>query len=142
MYIHLDEGRVTDAAEAVDLPGLDDENVTGSGFELLPVHGPETATFPHELDLVVRMAMGSGTLAGPADGHGALHAPEGREVASVDCRHQGVDCCARSEEHTSELQSPCNLVCRLLLEKKKKDVLLAKKLRQYEIPHDRSEHDA
>src|SRR2546426_1598922 len=31
----------------------------------------------------------------------------------------------RSEEHTSELQSPCNLVCRLLLEKKKK-----KKIRQ------------
>src|SRR5256885_7082319 len=28
--------------------------------------------------------------------------------------------CRRSEEHTSELQSPCNLVCRLLLEKKKK----------------------
>src|SRR5256885_3586725 len=31
---------------------------------------------------------------------------------------RGVD---RSEEHTSELQSPCNLVCRLLLEKKKKN---------------------
>src|SRR5205807_9159639 len=29
---------------------------------------------------------------------------------------------ARSEEHTSELQSPCNLVCRLLLEKKKKKI--------------------
>src|SRR5256885_13121123 len=29
----------------------------------------------------------------------------------------GITC--RSEEHTSELQSPCNLVCRLLLEKKK-----------------------
>src|SRR6478735_7333279 len=29
----------------------------------------------------------------------------------------------RSEEHTSELQSPCNLVCRLLLEKKKKNKL-------------------
>src|SRR5256885_7499175 len=28
---------------------------------------------------------------------------------------------ARSEEHTSELQSPCNLVCRLLLEKKNKE---------------------
>src|SRR5256885_9880557 len=27
----------------------------------------------------------------------------------------------RSEEHTSELQSPCNLVCRLLLEKKKRN---------------------
>src|SRR2546426_4091519 len=31
---------------------------------------------------------------------------------------------ARSEEHTSELQSPCNLVCRLLLEKKKKNTTL------------------
>src|SRR2546426_4031869 len=30
----------------------------------------------------------------------------------------------RSEEHTSELQSPCNLVCRLLLEKKKKKVTI------------------
>src|SRR5256885_7731923 len=30
---------------------------------------------------------------------------------------------ARSEEHTSELQSPCNLVCRLLLEKKKNKTL-------------------
>src|SRR5256885_15204851 len=30
-------------------------------------------------------------------------------------------CGVRSEEHTSELQSPCNLVCRLLLEKKKED---------------------
>src|SRR6266850_7888706 len=29
----------------------------------------------------------------------------------------------RSEEHTSELQSPCNLVCRLLLEKKNKNLL-------------------
>src|SRR5256885_4283583 len=37
----------------------------------------------------------------------------------------GLDCfmaagAPRSEEHTSELQSPCNIVCRLLLEKKKK----------------------
>src|SRR5256885_3826109 len=31
---------------------------------------------------------------------------------------------SRSEEHTSELQSPCNLVCRLLLEKKKKCALI------------------
>src|SRR5256885_5883442 len=40
----------------------------------------------------------------------------------------------RSEEHTSELQSPCNLVCRLLLEKKKKTrclpVFLALVIRQ------------
>src|SRR5256885_7351314 len=31
----------------------------------------------------------------------------------------------RSEEHTSELQSPCNLVCRLLLEKKKKNKIIS-----------------
>src|SRR5256885_6373585 len=31
----------------------------------------------------------------------------------------GKEAVERSEEHTSELQSPCNLVCRLLLEKKK-----------------------
>src|SRR5256885_16384178 len=34
-----------------------------------------------------------------------------------------VGCGGRSEEHTSELQSPCNLVCRLLLEKKKKKII-------------------
>src|SRR2546426_4085763 len=33
---------------------------------------------------------------------------------------KGRDRKKRSEEHTSELQSPCNLVCRLLLEKKKR----------------------
>src|SRR5256885_9496386 len=33
----------------------------------------------------------------------------------------GPPAARRSEEHTSELQSPCNLVCRLLLEKKKKN---------------------
>src|SRR2546426_7807319 len=37
----------------------------------------------------------------------------------------------RSEEHTSELQSPCNLVCRLLLEKKKKHMwILLSSMRQ------------
>src|SRR2546426_9388488 len=35
-------------------------------------------------------------------------------------RGRGEALTGRSEEHTSELQSPCNLVCRLLLEKKKK----------------------
>src|SRR5258708_19463413 len=42
--------------------------------------------------------------------------------------HQAA--CERSEEHTSELQSPDHLVCRLLLEKKKKN-----KLRECSIPH-------
>src|SRR2546426_6818300 len=33
----------------------------------------------------------------------------------------------RSEEHTSELQSPCNLVCRLLLEKKNEEIVSCKR---------------
>src|SRR5256885_12796709 len=40
----------------------------------------------------------------------------------------------RSEEHTSELQSPCNLVCRLLLEKKKKQTHDASHTPSYGIP--------
>src|SRR5256885_10114759 len=46
------------------------------------------------------------------------------EVEAARDHHRGADPerrrrhVARSEEHTSELQSPCNLVCRLLLEKK------------------------
>src|SRR2546426_9198514 len=43
---------------------------------------------------------------------------------AAQVEHEAIFCIAdlhaRSEEHTSELQSPCNLVCRLLLEKKKK----------------------
>src|SRR2546426_9189356 len=45
---------------------------------------------------------------------------EGRQLGGGQLpRDVGVRA-PRSEEHTSELQSPCNLVCRLLLEKKKK----------------------
>src|SRR2546426_1917830 len=55
-------------------------------------------------------ARGSLRVAGGRDG---IH-PDGPE----GCLQRGGS--RRSEEHTSELQSPCNLVCRLLLEKKKK----------------------
>src|SRR5256885_3762847 len=47
------------------------------------------------------------------------HPLQARAGARVH-REQDPAIAARSEEHTSELQSPCNLVCRLLLEKKKK----------------------
>src|SRR5256885_12885638 len=47
--------------------------------------------------------------ANPDGLHGAYSAGPRRTMRIV----------VRSEEHTSELQSPCNLVCRLLLEKKK-----------------------
>src|SRR2546430_5753468 len=40
----------------------------------------------------------------------------------ADDQHEDEQSAARSEEHTSELQSQSNLVCRLLLEKKKKNV--------------------
>src|SRR5256885_3081158 len=45
---------------------------------------------------------------------------EARQFLFAQMRRQGVQerRGTRSEEHTSELQSPCNLVCRLLLEKK------------------------
>src|SRR5256885_12819287 len=43
-------------------------------------------------------------------------ADEKRDPCSAKARKGGTK--RRSEEHTSELQSPCNLVCRLLLEKK------------------------
>src|SRR2546429_6328719 len=41
-----------------------------------------------------------------------------RRIELGECRHQRVVLRARSEEHTSELQSRLHLVCRLLLEKK------------------------
>src|SRR2546426_7166090 len=49
-------------------------------------------------------------------------AQRGDEEAGVhvETHEPAAPCEGRSEEHTSELQSPCNLVCRLLLEKKKK----------------------
>src|SRR5256885_12597214 len=51
----------------------------------------------------------SKTLSGPA-----IAAALNQKMASIQ---------DRSEEHTSELQSPCNLVCRLLLEKKKNSII-------------------
>src|SRR2546426_9004856 len=44
----------------------------------------------------------------------------GRGCLRRRCPVRALQVGLRSEEHTSELQSPCNLVCRLLLEKKKK----------------------
>src|SRR5256885_3754542 len=48
----------------------------------------------------------------------------------------------RSEEHTSELQSPCNLVCRLLLEKKKKTnrTIISENIVRYNTRHEAQRH--
>src|SRR6476646_7444580 len=57
MDIQLNERLVADALEAVNLAGLDDEDVTRAGLELLAIHCVESATSLNELDLVVRMPM-------------------------------------------------------------------------------------
>src|SRR5258708_25015939 len=64
-------------------------------------------------------------LSSGADDHryvpGRLVAGDGaRRLVSVRAGHDDIHQNERSEEHTSELQSPDHLVCRLLLEKKKK----------------------
>src|SRR5437762_11122297 len=55
------------------------------------------------------------------DGH-AASAAGGRRGRRRAAQRSAVPRIARSEEHTSELQSPMYLVCRLLLEKKKKTI--------------------
>src|SRR5256885_956386 len=74
------------------------------------------APVEHVLDIAVQLharAVGIGH-AQVGDGVGADRI--GARVGGI-----GVVAVQRSEEHTSELQSPCNLVCRLLLEKKKQN---------------------
>src|SRR5215467_9649219 len=51
---------------------------------------------------------------------GGMPSPLSVTSKRVDPPERPTRMLTRSEEHTSELQSPCNLVCRLLLEKKKK----------------------
>src|SRR2546426_4515374 len=67
---------------------------------------PRSTLFPYTT--LFRSAVGVGELAQRVDGEARVPAVE-----------PGIARLHRSEEHTSELQSPCNLVCRLLLEKKK-----------------------
>src|SRR2546426_5810268 len=64
-----------------------------------------------------------------ARGQNWYDAPQ-RERMWPETRDRGESAEHRSEEHTSELQSPCNLVCRLLLEKKK----------QYHVRNDAKPH--
>src|SRR5256885_6594726 len=85
---------------------------------------PRSTLFPYTtLFRSVRLRRRRGAADHPDRGRGqaagaVLPADRGRLPAAVD-RLATADRRRRSEEHTSELQSPCNLVCRLLLEKKK-----------------------
>src|SRR2546427_11448681 len=95
-------------------------------FFLMIRRPPRSTLFPYTTLfrslLYQRAADGSLTLVGAM-----FTAPAQTSDAELDARlplsvvhwHQHVNWCLRSEEHTSELQSQSNLVCRLLLEKKK-----------------------
>src|SRR3989442_12021661 len=61
------------------------------------------------------------TIAVPKGPHGLVVTPDGRKVYVSSDGASTVSVIDRSEEHTSELQSRPHLVCRLLLEKKKKE---------------------
>src|SRR3989454_9781888 len=90
------------------------------GHRRVPPAGHGGAVGSPPLGGADRPALRAGSVAGvlrPASGTVVLHyrAARGGELRrSPRPAHRP----ARSEEHTSELQSPCNLVCRLLLEKK------------------------
>src|SRR2546426_6962703 len=86
-------------------------------FFLMIRRPPRSTLFPYTT-LFRSLVQGAGVrAAAPRDrataapGRAPRHDPPGA----------GAGLAPRSEEHTSELQSPCNLVCRLLLEKKKKN---------------------
>src|SRR5256885_8527718 len=85
--------------------------------DALPISDP-----PHGLQPLVRDRVVDGD---PARDGGDRRGVDAVQVAVGTVRlEQPLDVdppALRSEEHTSELQSPCNLVCRLLLEKKKKE---------------------
>src|SRR2546426_4773551 len=85
---------------------------------------PRSTLFPYTtLFRSLRGVFGQGSPKDPVEGRGELlvEDPRGPGIFvenPVDDGRNRVPS-ERSEEHTSELQSPCNLVCRLLLEKKK-----------------------
>src|SRR2546426_7590178 len=80
---------------------------------------PRSTLFPYTTLFRSRLRGIVGEVVGEADriaGSASDLSAASEEVAASS----GEVARARSEEHTSELQSPCNLVCRLLLEKKKR----------------------
>src|SRR5687767_15238546 len=98
--------------------GIRDKLVTGVQTCALPILSDRASKGLYD-------DLGGPALKKAADGYGwkvaaeALVADEKREIQRA-IREQVNKGCERSEEHTSELQSLAYLVCRLLLEKKKK----------------------
>src|SRR5205823_6878928 len=99
-------------------------------FTILP-RPPRSPLFPYTTLFRSRLQRDLGRR--PPDRHGDRHGRQGDRRAAESARdalHGGLPSPLRrerSEEHTSELQSLAYLVCRLLLEKKKKKTLLPSK---------------
>src|SRR5256885_12826093 len=94
---------------------------------------PSSPLFPYpplfrsqDVDAGDRRAVAVAAHAGERGGAQPARAPPDRAYHEAVVERARV----RSEEHTSELQSPCNIVCRLLLEKKNKDSI-ARQTRAY-----------
>src|SRR5688500_19678678 len=99
---------------------------------------PTTQSYSLSLHDALPICSSVVTVSDPGSGSARIRAAGGHTVAAVAsivrtawrepgpkwwssrAQRSAASAAPRSEEHTSELQSPCNLVCRLLLEKKKK----------------------
>src|SRR2546426_6894257 len=90
-------------------------------FFLMIRRPPRSTLFPYT---TLFRSNGKVLVAGGYDGINYLSTAEVFDPAALTAG-------SRSEEHTSELQSPCNLVCRLLLEKKKKHERASTTFRPY-----------
>src|SRR5256885_5177762 len=92
--------------------------LTSSFFFLMIRRPPRSTPFPYT---TLFRSLAGRRRAVHAERAGALRPEAALELRPRrQQRHRRLPDARRSEEHTSELQSPCNLVCRLLLEKKKK----------------------
>src|SRR3989454_5010776 len=94
-------------------------------FFLMIRRPPRSTLFPYTT--LFRSVLERVHMVNPQVGHGAT-----RRLRAIGAPHARLEVEARSEEHTSELQSPCNLVCRLLLEKKKKKKIYDRHKKQYQ----------
>src|SRR5256885_11263207 len=79
---------------------------------------PESIELPTRAGIAAHAELFVPPSATPGERHPAVVFMHGGPIRQMLAGWHYMD--YRSEEHTSELQSPCNLVCRLLLEKKKK----------------------
>src|SRR3989475_12592869 len=85
-------------------------------FFLMIRRPPRSTLFPYTTLFRSQFGIISATRAPRARPRACSQAPKSRDIRSSSAKR----IVRRSEEHTSELQSQSNLVCRLLLEKKKK----------------------